>query len=66
MLAVECYPKLAVGNCGRGRESVACYRRRSSNAIKIDWRFRGFSSQGLVVTMINLYLYRERDYGINI
>ncbi|WP_256875461.1 hypothetical protein [Nostoc sp. C052] len=39
---------------------------------KIDWRFWYFGNHGLVVTMIllvtmvNLYLYRERDYGIKI
>ncbi|QHG20913.1 hypothetical protein [Nostoc sp. ATCC 53789] len=32
--------------------------------LKIDWRLWGFGGHGLVVMMINIYIYRERDYGI--
>ena len=61
VLAVGCYPKFGVGDCGGGEV-------RSRNSLKIDWRFWGFGSHEgyLVVTMINIYLYRGRDYGIKL
>ncbi|WP_340096817.1 hypothetical protein [Nostoc punctiforme] len=34
--------------------------------LKIDWRLWGFGGHGLVVMMINIYIYRERDYRIRI
>ncbi|MBN3944967.1 MAG: hypothetical protein HWQ38_00110 [Nostoc sp. NMS7] len=60
------YPKLNVGDCGGEKRDRYLPQYPMPNALKIYWRFWGFGSHGLVVTMINIYLYRGRDYGINI